>query len=115
MSVSDEYIAYITGQLAVSGEVVVRKMFGGAGLYLAGRIFAIIDDDTLYFKARDHNRNDYIAQGMEPFRPFGVDGPAMSYYRVPEAVIENPETLAVWTEKAVSVSASAPGRKRRHR
>lgn len=67
MSVTDEYIAYITGQLAVSGEVVVRKMFGGAGLYLAGRIFAIIDDDTLYFKARDHNRNDYIAQGWNRF------------------------------------------------
>jgi DNA transformation protein len=33
------------------GEVTVRALFGGAGLYLDGRIFAILGRDDLWFKS----------------------------------------------------------------
>jgi DNA transformation protein and related proteins len=44
MPVSDEFIAYVVDQLSGWGEVSVRKMFGGAGLYREGAIFGVIAD-----------------------------------------------------------------------
>ena len=59
MSISDEYLTYVIGQLECIGPVQSRRMFGGAGLYLDGLFFALIADDTRYFKVDDSNRSDY--------------------------------------------------------
>lgn len=107
MAVTDEYLEYALGQLSSLESVTVRRIFGGASLYQSGAIFALIDNDGLYFKVDESNRADYTAQGMEPFCPFGQGGPTMSYYQVPEAVIENPEELAVWARSSVEVSHRA--------
>lgn len=104
MAVTDEYLAYAVGQLSALQSVSSRRMFGGVSLYQAGAIFALIDNDTLYFKVDEGNRCDYKAEGMEPFCPFGQNGPTMSYYQVPEAVIEQPDDLAIWARKSVEVS-----------
>ena len=71
MSVDDGYIVYVMDQLNSLGPVTVRKMFGGAGLYLDGTIFAVVANDALYFKVDDSNRPDYEAAGMGPFNPYG--------------------------------------------
>ena len=104
MAVSAEYIDYITGQLSPCGQVTSRRMFGGAGLYLHGLFFAILAEDTLYFKVDDTNRDDYINADMEAFRPFGEEGNAMNYYEVPLSILEDPEQLSVWAMKAVDVA-----------
>lgn len=114
MAVTDEYLEYLLGQLSSLESVSSRRMFGGVGLYQAGTIFALIDTDSLYFKVDDTNRSDYTAQGQEPFCPFGQGGPTMSYYRVPEAVIENPDDLVVWAKKAVEVAHRNKRIRRRH-
>ncbi len=113
MAVTDEYLEYLLGQLSSLEAVSSRRMFGGVGLYQAGAIFALIDTDSLYFKVDDTNRSDYTAQGQEPFCPFGQVGPTMSYYQVPDAVIENPDDLTIWARKAVEVSLRAKRKTRR--
>ena len=47
MAVSDEFAAYIVGQLAHLGTVTTKRMFGGMGLYHNGFFFAILDETTL--------------------------------------------------------------------
>jgi DNA transformation protein len=103
MPVSDEYLVFVQDQLRGLGEITVKRMFGGAGLYLDGVFFAIVADDVLYFKAGDSNRPDYEAEGMGPFRPFGGET-AMSYYEVPADVLEDPEELVKWVGKAVEAA-----------
>ena len=44
------FIAHILDQLGAFGPVVARAMFGGYGLYLHGVMFALVTEDTLYFK-----------------------------------------------------------------
>jgi len=80
-------------------------MFGGVGIYSGELFFALIADDTLYFKVDDSNRADFEARAMGPFRPYGEDGEAMQYYHVPEDLIEDPEALRPWAEKAIAAAS----------
>jgi DNA transformation protein and related proteins len=87
-----------------------RSMFGGVGIYAGELFFALIADDTLYFKVDDSTRGDFEARGSGPFRPYGEDGETMGYYRVPEDVLEDPDELRVWAERAIGVARRVKGR-----
>ena len=111
MSVSDGYLEYVCDQLSTFGGVSARKMFGGAGIYCEGAMFALIDDgDRFYLKADDRNRPDFEERGMGPFRPYGGKS-SMSYYEVPDDVLENGDLLAAWATKALDAARRAKARK----
>jgi DNA transformation protein len=86
-------------------------MFGGVGVYAGELFFALIADDTLYFKVDASTRPEFEARGMGPFRPFGDAGGTMQYYQVPEDVLEDPEALRRWVEKALAVARQKKGRR----
>jgi DNA transformation protein len=86
-------------------------MFGGVGIYGREFFFALIDDDTLYFKVDESNRPDFEARGMGPFRPYGEDGETMGYYRVPDDLLEDADVLGQWAEKAIAVARQAKSRR----
>jgi DNA transformation protein len=86
-------------------------MFGGVGIYAAELFFALLDDDTLYFKVDDATRPQFESRGMAPFRPYGEEGEVMGYYEVPADVLEDPEALGVWVEEALAVARRAKGRR----
>ncbi len=114
MAVSASFRTFILEQLGrVVPKVRARGMFGGVGIYAGELFFALIDDDTLYFKVDDSNRPDFTARGMEPFRPFGEDGETMGYYEVPADLVDDPEALRPWAEKAIAVSGRKKKAKRR--
>jgi len=97
MPVSEEYLDYLLDQMNGLGTMTVRKMFGGAGLYLDGIFFAIVAEDLLYFKVDDTNLSDYLSAGMTKFH-------GLRYYEVPAEVLEDSEALGEWADKAVAVA-----------
>ena len=106
MAVSPTFRTFIVDQLArVVPRLRARSMFGGVGIYAGDLFFALIADDTLYFKVDDSNRADFEARDMGPFRPYGEDGEVMQYYAVPEDLLEDPEALRPWAERAIAVAA----------
>lgn len=112
MSVSAEFRAWALEQLGrVTPAVTARSMFGGVGIYSQGTFFALIDDDTLYFKVDDSNRGDYETAGCGPFRPFD-DERTMQYYEVPADVLEDASVLGDWVRKALAVATSRQRRSR---
>jgi DNA transformation protein len=114
MAVSSNYLEYVLEQLSILGDVSSRRMFGGVGLYQGERFFALIDQDTLYFKVDDSIRADYESRGMKPFRPF-EDKPewSMSYYEVPADALEDSEELAKWARKSIAIATiKAPKKKK---
>jgi DNA transformation protein and related proteins len=113
MALSEDYLAYVKDQLSGAGPVSMRKMFGGAGIYLDGVIFGLIAEDTLYLKVDDENRPDYEAQGMGPFMPFEKGSYAMCYYEVPAEVLEDRDELALWAGKSVEVSIRSLAKKKK--
>jgi DNA transformation protein len=113
MSVSDDYRDFVLEQLAPAGRVSARRMFGGVGLYLDGLFFALIDDDTLYFKTDDANRGRFQRAGSRPFCPFpGRPDYQMGYWQVPAEVLEETDELKAWAREALAVALrSRPPRK----
>ncbi len=108
MAVSDDFRDYVLEQLAVAGRVSARRMFGGVGLYLDGLFFALISDDTLYFKTDDTNKLRFVQAGSRQFCPF-PDRPThvMAYWEVPAEVLEDPEELRNWTREALAAALAA--------
>jgi DNA transformation protein len=103
--VSPDFRAFALDQLRrVLPAVRDRAMFGGVGIYSSDHFFALIDDDTLYFKVDDMNRAAFEARGSGPFRPYGPDGEMMQYNEVPGDVLEDAEVLKEWAEAAVDVA-----------
>ncbi len=114
MGVSESYQTFILEQLSrVLSAVRSRKMFGGVGVYSDDLFFALLDNDTLYFKVDDETRGDFEAIGMGPFRPFGEGGEVMQYYEVSGDLIEDPDALKEWAERAVSVARRAGAKRAR--
>lgn len=105
--------AFALEQLNRAQPTTAKRMFGGVGLYHAGRFFALMDDDALWLKVDDTNRGDFEARGMQPFYPFGDDGPVMHYWQLPEDVLEDIDELRRWCDKAIAVAAAAKKPKRR--
>lgn len=100
MAVSDDYIEYITGQLADLEEIRTRRMFGGVGIFHRDRMFAKIDSEqNFYLKADEHNRAEFEARGMQPFYS-PKKNKTMPYWQVPADIIEDRQELGRWARKA---------------
>ena len=113
MRVSDGYLTYVLDQLRpIVPGLRVRRMFGAVGLYATDLFFAIVDDDVLYLKVDDTTRPDYEARGMPPFQPFEMHA-SMNYSQLPEEILEERETLQLWTTRALEVARRAKRRKPR--
>ena len=70
--------------------------------------FGLMADDTVFFKVDDSNRADFERAGSRPLRSYGEDMYAMSYYELPDDILESRPVF----EKAVAVarrSATAKG------
>jgi DNA transformation protein len=105
VAVNPSFESLVVDQLSrVVPAVKARRMFGGVGIYSEQAFFALIADDTLYFKVDETTRPEFEARGMEPFRPYGEDGAEMQYYQVPEDVLEDLEKLRTWAESALTVA-----------
>lgn len=114
MAVNASYRDYVTDQLEQACALPIRtnRMFGGVGIYAGEHFFAIIADETLYFKVDESNRADYEAAGMDPFAPFPDRDVIMGYYQLPEEVLDDVSELGEWVAKAVDVAARTGKRRK---
>ncbi len=104
---------FIREQLAVVGPVRVRRMFGGAGVFLDGVMFALVADEVLYLKADETTRQSFEAAGLKPFtyQAKGGKRAVMSYWQAPEAVFDDPDEMRAWASQAVAVAMAAAAKK----
>ena len=116
MAVSSEFLSYITDLMADFGDVSTRRMFGGAGIYKSGLMFALVADDHLYMKVDDDNRAVFEKEGLKPFlfRTKNGKESAMSYYEIPERALEIQDELVQWArlgfEAALRAKSKSPKR-----
>jgi DNA transformation protein and related proteins len=104
MPLSPAYRAHAMEQLERAASVSAKTMFGGAGIYLDGLIFGLLDNDRTFFKADDTNAALFDAHEMDWFHPYG-DERTMPYREVPVEVMEDPEELRTWIDSAVAIAA----------
>lgn len=83
--------------------IASRAMFGGWAIYKNGVIFGIIIDEELYFKINNENRSVFKQIESRPFVYTKSDGKpvTMSYWLVPDEIMEDKERLYDLVEKSV--------------
>jgi DNA transformation protein len=103
MSVDEGLYAWVQEALEPIGVVTMRRMMGGATLYLDGTIFAILDEGELWFKADDETNAIWDEAGSERFSVTFKDGrvDTMNYRRAPSDVYDDAEAMQHWAGLAV--------------
>ena len=99
MSIDDERIREVFESL---GEVSIRKMFGGKGVYFEGLIVGVASSTgDILLKADKLSAPDFEAAGARRWAE-GMKGRKvnMPYWSIPEAALDDPEEIALWTRKA---------------
>ena len=103
---TNAFLDYVLEQLEVVGHISVRAMFGGHGIYYKGVIIALIAYDELYFKVDESNIQRFKDAGSKPFTYLGKQDKTItvSYWLLPEDVLEDDEQLADWVQASYRVS-----------
>jgi len=101
---------FINDLFAPFGPVTVRRMFGGAGIYREGLMFALVFDGAIFLKVDDASIRDFEREGSRPFvytrakSPGKIGRASLSYWRLPERLYDDPEDLARWAERALAIA-----------
>ncbi len=112
MTTSDATIAVLIELMAGLGPVKARRMFGGAGLFADGVMFALVIDDVLYLKVDAESRAAFVAVGSRPFTYEGKGGKIeVSYWQAPERLLDDPEEMSAWAARALAIARRAAAAK----
>jgi DNA transformation protein and related proteins len=114
MAFDEGLYALVQEALEPLGPVTMRKMMGGATLYLDGIIFAILDEGEIWFKADAETDAVWDAQGCEKFSVTFKDGKVdvMNYRRAPAEVYDEPEAMQRWVRLAVGAGERGAAKKK---
>jgi DNA transformation protein len=118
MSFDEGLYAWVQEALEPLGKVSMRRMMGGATLYLDGTIFAILDDSEIWFKADEESNAVWDAEGCcDRFTVTFKDGTVdrMNYRRGPTDVYDDAEAMQRCAGLALEAGARRPLRKKRKR
>jgi DNA transformation protein len=114
MSIDEGLYAWVQEALEPLGPVTMRRMMGAAVLYLDGTIFAVLDDEAVWFKADADSAAIWDAAGCERFTFTGSDGKVevMNYRRAPGDVYDDPEAMQHWATLAREAGLRGNAKKR---
>jgi DNA transformation protein len=100
-------------QIEGFGPASAKRMFGGAGLFREGLMFALVADDVLYFKVDDETTAAYEAEGLAPFTYLTSTGEKRltSYRNAPARCLDDPDEMAYWAHKAFTAATHADAAK----
>ena len=107
-----QFVELVIEALRAFGPVTTRSMFGGWGFYRDGVFFALVANDTLYFKSDDENRAAFERASPGPFT-FMKKGEEVvtHYYAVPEDAFEDPQVMARWAREGYAAALRAATRR----
>ena len=115
-----ELQAHALELLSSLGDVRARRMFGGVGLFLDGRMLGLIAGDLLHLKADAQAQPAFAAADCQPFSYATRDGlrTITSYWSAPDEAMESPAQMRPWALLALdsalrAAAASRPAAPRR--
>lgn len=107
MSLDPSLVLFVEELFASIGEIRVRRMFSGGGIYCEGVMFGLISRDIIYLKVDETSIPSFKAEGSSPFvyksRSKEVQ---MPYWRLPERLLDERDEITDWAKKALSIARS---------
>ena len=91
------------------GAVTIKRMFGGKGIYHAGRIIAVEVRGEMLIKGDAVSAPDLEAAGGRRWVYEGKKGKTvnMPYWTVPEDAFDDPDVMARWVRLAYAAALRA--------
>lgn len=110
-----EYLDYFLQDcLWWSRRYTSKSMFWWYAIYKDAKVFSLFIDDIIYFKVWDNNRLDYERYKSKPFTYYKKSWVVwiMSYFELPEDILENRDELDIWIEKSLQVESKTSKKKK---
>jgi DNA transformation protein len=106
MVASDSFAEFLREQFAPLGRVSMRRMFGKTGVFCDGLMFAMVTDDTLYFRVEDHNREAFSEAASFPPLNYAKGGRTidLAFWRAPERLWDESDELIAWARTALAAA-----------
>ena len=102
---SQSFLDLILELLGPVGPVHCKRMFGGAGLFYQGLMFALVADDVLYLKVDPELEQAYHERGLQRFSfARGAKTLSMAYCEAPAEVLETPAAMQDWAARSIKVA-----------
>ena len=98
ISAASEAAEDIQNRLAELGDIRIKKMFGGYGIFEEDKMFALIDSKgPVFFKTDETNQARFEEAGSEKHA-------RMPYFSVPEEVLSEDDLLREWARLSSRIS-----------
>jgi DNA transformation protein len=96
------------------GHITHRAMMGAAVLYCDGTVFAVVDEEAIYFKNDAVSAPVWDEAGLAPFTFTGKDGEtvSMNYRRAPDDVYDDADAMREWAALGIEAGLRAAAKKR---
>ncbi|MGB7286051.1 MAG: TfoX/Sxy family protein [Salaquimonas sp.] len=110
MAVTKEFLDYLADLFSVVPHSNIKKMFGGAGIFRHGLMYALaLGDGKIALKADAQTIPDFEAEGCEAWYYEDKRGgkKSMNYWYMPERLADDPDELLEWSMKAFEVAMRA--------
>src|SRR5689334_11887086 len=106
MVASASFAELLREQLAPIGPITVRRMFGKSGVFCHGLMFAMVTEDALYVRVDEKNRHVFKEAADFPPLNYAKKGETidLSFWRVPERLLDEPDELVVWARAALEAA-----------
>jgi DNA transformation protein len=114
MALTAETVAWLEDLFSVVPGCSVRKMFGGAGVFRDGLMFALVEqNDRLAFKADEETVPAFRAEGMGEWTYPHKSGKEMSmgYWYAPDRLFDDPDEFRDWAQAAFAAAMRADAKK----
>jgi DNA transformation protein len=83
-------------------------MFGGAGIYRDGMMFALVSGGEVFLKGDVMTAERFRSAGCKPFTYSRRGKPVdLSYWSIPAEAIDDPDALRPWAELAIEAASRA--------
>ena len=109
MALTREQANWLEELFAVLPGSSVKRMFGGAGIFRDGLMYAVsLDGGRVALKADVVNRPAFLVEGQEEWvSPYKGGVKSMGYWYMPERLLDEPDELRIWAQAAHDAAVRA--------
>jgi DNA transformation protein len=118
----DGFHDFVRELFAGMGRVEIRRMFGGAGVYADGLMFALLAEGAIHIKANDAAMREMLAaHGSGPFVWSPQNGPRkgekidLGYWRLPDRALDDADEAVKWGRLSLALAKTKASAKTKTR
>ena len=115
MVASASFAEFLREELAPLGRLTTRRMFGSTGVFCDGVMLGMVQENTLYFRVDDGNREAFKEAASSPPLSYTCRGRVidLSFWRVPERLFDEPDEFVEWGRIALAAAHRVAAKNKR--